>query len=323
MSWSAPASDGGSPISGYAVTSAPGAKTCSWTTRPLSCTVSGLTNGTAYTFTVTATNGVGTGPASAASSPVTPRTVPSAPTGVIANASGSSALVLWSAPASNGGSPITGYTATASPGGKTCSTTSALSCTVTGLADGLYTFSVTATSNAGPGLPSAPSAQVRIDTTPPSVTAPVASLASGATLGTTTVPVTLAWSGADAGSGIGHFELALSTNGRAYALMSSANVASYVRSLTPSSTTTYRFRVRAFDLAGNISAWAYGPTFHVKVYIDGVLKPTVSLNASATAWRRVIESIGWTTSASHTLKLVNVGTAGHPAIDLDALVVLG
>jgi len=70
--WTAPASTGGSVITGYTVTASPGGQTCTWTSGPLTCTVTGLTNGTPYTFTVTATNGQGTGPASAPSSPVTP-----------------------------------------------------------------------------------------------------------------------------------------------------------------------------------------------------------------------------------------------------------
>ena len=76
VSWSAPASNGGSPISAYEVTSAPGGKTCS-TAGATTCTVNALTNGIPYTFTVTATNGVGAGPASTPSNSV----VPHAPSG--------------------------------------------------------------------------------------------------------------------------------------------------------------------------------------------------------------------------------------------------
>lgn len=75
VSFTAPTSTGGSPILYYTVTSSPGGFTASGTSSPVA--VAGLTNGTAYTFTVTATNAVGTSPASAASNSVTPSYSPS------------------------------------------------------------------------------------------------------------------------------------------------------------------------------------------------------------------------------------------------------
>jgi uncharacterized repeat protein (TIGR02543 family) len=65
VSWSAPSSTGGATITGYTVTASTG-QTC--TTSTTSCAVTGLTSGASYTFSVTATNSVGTSVASAASS---------------------------------------------------------------------------------------------------------------------------------------------------------------------------------------------------------------------------------------------------------------
>lgn len=70
VSWNAPASNGGSTITGYTVTASPGGKTC--TTSSLSCIETGLVNGTSYTFTVTARNVVGIGTHSTPSSPRIP-----------------------------------------------------------------------------------------------------------------------------------------------------------------------------------------------------------------------------------------------------------
>jgi hypothetical protein len=70
VAFTAPANIGSSAITSYTATSSPGAFTGTGASSPV--TVSGLTNGTAYTFTVQATNGAGTGPASAASNSVTP-----------------------------------------------------------------------------------------------------------------------------------------------------------------------------------------------------------------------------------------------------------
>jgi predicted RNA-binding protein with TRAM domain len=111
VSWTPPARDNTS-VTSYTVTASPGGATCT-ATGELSCTVTGLTNGDPYTFTVVSNDKYGSSLPSAASAPVTPSTVPGVPTGVSVSADTSpspSALVTFDAPASNGDSPITGYT---------------------------------------------------------------------------------------------------------------------------------------------------------------------------------------------------------------------
>jgi len=163
--FTAPSSNGGSTILSYTATSSPGNITGTLTQAGSgTITVTGLTGGTAYTFTVTATNAIGTSAASAASNSITPTsTVPGAPTIGTATAGIWQALVPFTAPASNGGSAITSYTATSNPGNKTGTLTQAGSgtITVTGLTAGTaYTFTVTATNATGTGAASAASNSV-------------------------------------------------------------------------------------------------------------------------------------------------------------------
>jgi uncharacterized protein (TIGR02145 family) len=164
VAFTAPASNGGSAITGYTVTSNPGNITGTGSTSPI--TVTGLTNGTAYTFTVIATNANGNSPASAASNSVTPSSVPGAPTIGTATKGNAQASVTFTAPVSNGGSAITGYTVTSIPGSITgTGTTSPV--IVTGLTNGIaYTFTVIATNANGNSLASSASNSVTPSTVP-------------------------------------------------------------------------------------------------------------------------------------------------------------
>lgn len=112
VDWTAPAADGGSPITGYVVHvspdgfSVPTGGTENW------ADIDGLTNGRAYTFTVSAVNAVGSGPASAPSSAVVPSPPlgpPGAPRMVTAAAGDAIASVGWLPPTWDGGEPITQY----------------------------------------------------------------------------------------------------------------------------------------------------------------------------------------------------------------------
>ncbi|MEI6624374.1 MAG: fibronectin type III domain-containing protein, partial [Actinomycetes bacterium] len=185
VSWQAPLTNGGAAISGYTVTTTPASAGCT-TGGALTCTVTGLTNGTPYQFTVTATNVAGASSASAPPVTSTPRTVPGAPTALAAVPGNEEVELTWTAPADNGGAIILGYTVTASPGGAQCQTNGPRTCIVSGLTNGqLYSFTVTAMNVAGTGAPSASASA-----TPVRVPDPPTGVSATRGVGS----VTLAWS---------------------------------------------------------------------------------------------------------------------------------
>jgi hypothetical protein len=225
VTFTAPVSDGGDPITSYTVTSSPGGFTASGAASPL--TVTGLLSSTSYTFTVVATNSRGSGGASAASNSITATTVPQAPIIGTATAGDTLATVTYIAGAT-GGKTVTAYTATSSPGSFTG--TGASPITVSGLTNGTaYTFTVRATNANGTSIASSASNSVTPVSVTPVVTGGTLSsdatyyyrtFTTSGTLGITVNPVTCdvltigggGSGGADGGGGGGAGQVLLSSN---------------------------------------------------------------------------------------------------------------
>ena len=157
VEWTAPAT-GGSTVTGYTATADDGSATytCSWTSGPLECTITGLTNGTSYDVTVVATNAAGSSTPSDVTSE-TPVTVPSQPSITTISRVLGTISVYWSASSSTGGAAITSYTVTgvasdASPDA-TCTWNDgdgALTCDLADVVDTAgYSITVVATNSAG------------------------------------------------------------------------------------------------------------------------------------------------------------------------------
>ena len=162
LKWNAPASTGGSPITGYKVEQQIGngsfsAICSSIASSATSCSVENLTPSVIYGYRVAAINSVGIGPWSPINS-ITVSAPPSAP--VLSVVAGNSQAVLtWTAPANNGAS-ITSYKIEVSSGSSgtwstLSSSTTALTYTASSLSNGaLYNFRVSAQNSAGYGAPS-------------------------------------------------------------------------------------------------------------------------------------------------------------------------
>jgi hypothetical protein len=159
LTWTAPTV--GKPIFNYTVTWTPATGGGTATTTNTSYVATGLTNGTLYTFKVTATNLIGTGPASAPATATPHITPPGRPNNLGATELGSGQVRLdWTPPTSKGSMPdgsaanITRYNVRVSPSPNPpqCSPdpcavpANQQTITISGLADNItYTFSVSAT----------------------------------------------------------------------------------------------------------------------------------------------------------------------------------
>ena len=153
VTWIVPENNGGSAITGYTVTHSPSdgqvgtIGTVNFETRNV--TITNLTNGTSYTFTVTATNAANF--TSSASGTATPYTNPSVPRDISAIAGNARVDLSWNEPATIGGSSITSYNVTRTNAGVTVTVIlTTRTVTIINLVNGTsYTFTVTATNAQG------------------------------------------------------------------------------------------------------------------------------------------------------------------------------
>jgi titin len=256
LTWAAPSSNGGAIVTSYLIEQSTDGTT--WTTAATTSardfTVTGLANGTAYRFRVSAVNAAGTGASAQASATVTPSAKAASPAGVVATPTNGAITLTWSAPTDTGGSALTGYVVEQSTDGgvtwTSAATTATPSTTLTGLTNGTtYSYRVRANNSVGSGAASTVATTTPF-TTPGSPRNVVA--LSGDT------EVVLSWSAPtnSGGSAITGYVVQQSTNGTTWTTVDTPAVASTVLTgLTNGA--TYSYRVFAVNAAvGNVNAIA-------------------------------------------------------------------
>ncbi|MEQ1698663.1 MAG: fibronectin type III domain-containing protein [Ilumatobacteraceae bacterium] len=288
VTWLKPGFDGGSPIIGYTVTASPGGLSCSTgSADALSCTIDGLTNGVNYTFTVAARNAVGLSSAEVVSGGGSPSTtatigtVPSAPTvlpPVVDPFDGTQVTLRWLAAVSDPATPVVGYVATAQPGGQSCSTTGALSCTISGLTVGVdYAFTVVAVNGVGQSPAQRPGAP-----------GDVAAAADGFR------SVRVSWSApnANGGSPITAYTVVASDG---TTLCTTASTSCLMSGLTVGE--SYTFVVTATNAVGTSDASDASPPFVVPAdELPPVVTPHLSPEVGVDGWLSGAVSVSWSCS---------------------------
>ncbi len=311
VSWTAPASNGGSPITGYEVDVLVGTtvvRTVAPTGTATSTVVTGLTNGTAHTFQVRAVNAVGTGATSVASAAVTPTATapvarPGAPTIGTAVAGNTQATVNWTAPTTGGATAS--YAVLVRTGTTTVRTitgipATATSTVVTGLTNGTaYNFRVRAVNSVGFSVSASSNVVTPAGTV--TVTAPGAPTIGTATAGNAAATVNWTAPANTGGAAISEYRIDVRTGTtvvRTVSGVAGTASSSVVTGLTNG--TAYTFQVRAVNSAGpgalSASSNAVTPTGTVTATRPGT--PVIGTAVSGVAGGTITATANWAAPTS-------------------------
>lgn len=239
LSWDAPASDGGSPITGYevrrddALLAALGDIT--------TYADAGLGNNTTHAYRVLALNDAGGGTPSALVTGTTLALSPEAPRGLVASAGPAAGAIrlTWAAPAGDGGDAVTGYAVYR--GGALLATTSQTSFVDEGLGNAqTRSYAVAAINGVGEG-PASADASARTFDVPGAPRSLVATPGPGART------ITLSWQAPDADGGTPVTGYAITRDG---APLATLGAQLQYADATLANGASSRYEVRAINLAG-------------------------------------------------------------------------
>ena len=249
VTWQAPASDGGGPITSYVLTwvSSTGASGTIQTVET-GRTLRNLANGATYTIGVTALNSAGTSPAATASA--SPFGAPGAPRNVAVQQGDGRLGVSWSPPADDGGRAVETYTVhwTAAGGTTNSRTVQGTQHVIEGLTNGAtYTISVTATNQIGTSGHSEPAS--RRPGTPPGAPEGVTAVRGDRRIDATWQPP-----GNDGGLGIGGYTIGWVSSTGATGTIQTTETSHTLQNLLNGA--TYTIGVTATNEAGTSAAGA-------------------------------------------------------------------
>lgn len=275
-------------------------------------TITGLSPGVTYYIAVTAVNSAGTrsGYSNEVSTtiPGADATAPSAPASLSATASGTTAANLaWSASTDNvgvtgyrvercTGSGCTAFSQVATPTGTTWSNTGLATATI-------YRYRVRAVDAAGNQGAYSPIATVTTgspaDTAAPSVPANVAASRSGST------SINVSWSASSDNVGVTGYRLERCTGSSctSFAEIGQPSSTSYANTGLATNT-TYRYRVRARDAAGNLSGYSSIVSASTAAPAD-TQAPSVPSSVQAVRASSTSIRVSWSASSD------NVGVTGY------------